>query len=1163
MLHLQLLGPLLVQDVDGKDLTPPGSRERDGLVTLAVVSPEGLSTERLAAELYRERDTSDPRNAVQAMISRLRRGLGRAAGSVETTTNGYRLVDTTLDLDEAERLLQASMAEPDTAAAVALLNQALLLWHGPTLDGLSGELVEAERLRIDGLRADAEDSVLELRLDSGEDPALIAALEAAVRDQPLREKRWELLMLALYRDGRQADALRAFQRARSLLSNHLGLEPGPSLTRLEQQILAHDPALEPPSEAVPNTSGGNQQPSRDSAEPSDADRPVLANPANDELPRGTVSVLLCDVEGSVRRWESAPDDTDREITELHQIWATATEAHRGTMVKSTGDGVLAVFTTAGDAVAAAAAAVRAQQHLSLRVKVAINTGSLEPVDGRDYRGPVVNRCARLLDLANGGQILTTGTTAELARGDLAKGQAGEELTMRDLGLQWLRDVAEPVAVWQLDGPGLRSSFPPLKSRGPISVPRLRGELLGRAEIMAEVRDKVGDEKLVTLLGPGGIGKTSLALGVAWEVAGGRPLTFVDLARVGDPATVPHRMVDAIVTGDHDDDQAPINLIADRLRANTDLVVIDNAEHVLDAVAELVDELMQYDLKGSFLITTRHPLGLPGEVIVGVPPLDLPTDGDDLSATGRAPSVQLFIERARAVRPDFEIGDGLLPVVAHICRRLDGIPLAIELAAGRASLLSVDDIAARLDDQLRLLRQVRSNRDRRHQSLEAVVGWSVDQLSPDGRELFTRLSVMAGGFGIDGAESLLRLCDLQSIDVLESLDELHGASLLAVEPEGSRFRMLEPLRQTAAAELTQRGLDVETKRAHARWMIELVEDAHDRRDETRAAALGRIDLEADQLRAAVTWIAEAEQGDLAAAISFPSAWWFLTRDARSGERLLSRFLPLADRDADPLGWARIILGLGIATASHPWSHVAEAATDAVDIFDQHDHPDRNLARLAAAFAMTAERDVEGPMELLEQALALTSSDDRWATALVDMTIMTMEAMVLLSELGTVDPEPLIERGRRAIAVLRSFGEEWALGVALGELGRLYQALGRLDDAEACYIESLELFAGADFHGSHYVYSELGRLSSLKGEHAAASHYHAEAMEIAESDGNRGCVAMTMAGMGHAAEARDEPAVALDFYQKASDLSVEASLIEHGHSEWQEAIARLRPLVDGGA
>ena len=1028
------------------------------------------------------------------------------------------------------------------------------LWHGPTLDGLQGELIDNERLRIDGLRADAEDAVLERRLlgsDVSTDASgsLVGALETAVRNEPFREKRWELLMRALYRDGRQAEALRAFQRARSLLSNHLGLEPGPTLARLEQQILSHDPVL------------GAEPSEPETANPIAGERAEVAAAApSPDLPAGTVTVLMCDVVGSVRRWETAPDDTARGIEQLHQIWTDATAANGGQLVKSTGDGVLAVFTTAGSAVLAAADALRAEPAGGLHVRAAANTGPLEPIEGGDYRGPAVNRCARLLDLANGGQILVSGTTADLASIELRPTDGAP--TLRQLGVHRLRDVAEPVTIWQVEGSGLRSSFPPLESSTTLPVPRLRTSLLGRDELQADIQRLVDDEKLVTLLGPGGIGKTTLAVAVGWEVGGTRPLRFVDLARLTDPAAVHQRLAEGIVSGDHDDQRDPIERIVDRLRVNTDLVVIDNAEHVLDSVADAVDQVLAHEIKGSFLVTSRQPLGLAEEHIVGIPPLDLPDGGDDLGTTGRAPSVQLFIERARAARPDFDLPSGRLPVVAHICRRLDGVPLAIELAAGRASVLALDDIAAMLDDQLRLLRQVRSTRDRRHRSLEAVVGWSVDQLSTGGRELFGRLSVMAGGFGLEAAESLLEECDVPAIDVLDGLEELHSASLVAVEPEGSRFRMLEPIRQIAAAELAERGLENETRRAHARWLIDLLVDAHRRRDRSRAEAYARLDADADQLIASVTWIAEAGERDLAGEIAFPGAWWFLTRDARTGERLLARLLNVVDRDDDPVGWANAVLGLGIATAAHPGSAVADIAQAALDEFDRVDHPDRGVARLAAAFSMTAGDDPAEPLRYLDEAERLVPSDDRWARALVDMGTMTMQSLALLlrGELG--DAEPLVDRGRRAVDALRDLGETWALGATLGELGRLLQTLGRFDEAEACYTESLDLFGGADYHGSHYVYSELGRLATRKGDHALAHRYHDEAMRIAELDGNAGCMAMTLAGMGDAAEAAGEPEEALDLYRRAAELSDQASLIEHGHESWYQAIDRLEAAVEAG-
>lgn len=1183
MLHLQLLGPLVVTDDDGQDLTPPGARERNGLATLAVVAPDPLSTERLAAELYRERDTSDPRNAVQAMVSRLRRALGRSAGSVETTANGYRLVDVTLDIDEAEQLLRQAMTDTDLDRATEHLAAAAALWHGPTLDGLAGELIEAERVRLDELRRNAEDTVLAMRVRSGRpDPDLVVDLESAVRDAPLREERWELLMLAQYRAGRQADALRSFQRARELLGEHLGLDPGPALVELEAKILAHDPELdlhagpdpEPGLDAGP---GPDTEPGHTvSGQGSTAGLTQATTPAQQPgLPSGTLSVLLCDVVGSVRRWEADPEDTAAEVEQLHLRWSRAVGAKGGVVVKSTGDGIFAVFDTAGAAIEAAAAAMAEQTGRALKVRAAVHTGSLTPIDD-DYRGPVINRCARLLDLTSGGQILVSGTTADLARPHLALADAtdadpglntgtrtgadqrtdpGQPLGLRDLGPHWLRDVAEPMTIWQVTGAGLAASFPPLPSRDPSSLPRLRGPLLGRDDLVDRVVEVVGDEDLVTLLGPGGIGKTSAALAVAWTVLDGRPVTFVDLARVDDPEAVPDRLAEAVATNrDDDGDRSPAERIADRLITSTDLVVIDNAEHVLDAVASVVEEVLRHQLKGSFLITSRQPLGLADEVMVGVPPLRVPDDGDDLAATGASPSVELFVERARVGQPEFRLADGLLPVVAHICRRLDGIPLAIELAAGRASVLSVDDIAARLDDQLRLLRQVRSQRERRHRSLEAVVGWSVEQLTPASREVFDRMSVMAGSFGLPGLESVLDHAGLGHIDALEAVDELNGASLVTVERGGSRFRMLEPIRQFANAELIERGLEVETRRAHARWLIDLANDAHLRRDATRREARVRLDAEADQVVAAMTWVADTGQADLAGPLAYPTGWWFLTGDARLGERVLRGLVEIVDRDTDPLGWASVILGLGIATTTHPRSEVGSHSVDAIAIFDEHDHPERGLARLAAAFAQTDGQDVELPLQLLSDAERLTPSDDRFATAIIDLAIMALHSVVHVLDPDRIDGEATVARGDRAIAVFREFEETFALGTALAEQGRLHQRLGDLEAAERCYVESLDLFERDDNHSIHYVLTELGRMASDQGHHDRAERYHTEALRIAELDGSAGCLALSKAGQAYSAEARAEPERAIGLYREALDL-VQDSILEAGWTQWIEALEQL--------
>ncbi len=637
------------------------------------------------------------------------------------------------------------------------------------------------------------------------------------------------------------------------------------------------------------------------------------------------------------------------------------------------------------------------------------------------------------------------------------------------------------------------------------------------------------------------------------------MTFVDLATTTDPEAVADRLAQEVAPADLDDARSPERRLADHLRMSTDLVVVDNAEHVLDAVATTLDPVLAGELKGSLLVTSRQPLGLAGEALVGIPPLALPDQDADLSATGQSPSVQLFLARARAARHDVAVPPGLLPVVAHICRRLDGIPLAIELAAGRASLLSVEDIAARVDDQLRLLRQVRSSRERRHRSLEAVVGWSVDQLSAPARQLFARLAVMAGEFDLAGAEALVERCGLASIDVLEGLDELHDASLLAVSGAGgagtAKFRMLEPIRQLAEAELTAAGLATETRRAHTRWLIELVTDAHARRDDSRPAAFAAVDRYASQLRAALSWIIDAAELDLAEEIALGAAWWFLLNDARAGRDLMTTLLGLADREREPRRWAVLVLARAMAKVDHADRSIAEPVLHAVEVLDAHSHPDADLARVVAAFTQLAGSDLSVPHRLLQEADALTEGGGTWSRAVVDMSTMILDGVRYALDPSAADPALALARGHRAAEAFRAMGETWALGVTISELGRLHQQLGDVEGAEACYLEAVELFDGGDHHGTHFLYSCLGRLATGRGDHEQALVYHRQALAIAEVDANPGCIAVTQAGLAHAAEARGDLHEARDRYHLALTLTDELSIFEYGQGEWRQALARL--------
>ncbi|MCP3855939.1 MAG: tetratricopeptide repeat protein [Actinomycetia bacterium] len=1132
MVRIELLGPLRVT-ADGDEITPAGQREQVALTALALAGVDGMSTDRLADELYRERDSVDPRNAVQAVVSRLRKALGDHAAVVETTGAGYRLdlAGVDIDLAEVEDLMTAARGHDDTGRARQLSEEAAAMWRARTFGDLEGgDLVDAERHRLDDIRATAVELGLQQRIAEGDHQGAVSELEAAVRDEPLRERRWELLMLALYRSGRQVDALRAFQRARTLLAERLGLDPGPALSLLEQQILAHDVELvADTSPVVPTRPTGSRA-----------------------LPSGTVSVLLCDIEGSVKRWELEPAGTEADVAAMLVRWTTAVEAHGGVVVKSTGDGLLAAFDAAAAALHAAVSAQQAQQAAPLSVRAAVHTATARPVDD-DYRGALVNRCARLLDLAHGGQVLTTSVTAQLAGTELES-----DLRLRELGRHWLHDVAEPVDVLQVDAEGLTTSFPSLRSAGPSGLPRLRNPLLGRAGILEEVVEGVSEHPLVTLVGPGGVGKTSMALAVGWEIAERRRVCFVDLAGVRSDEAVPARVAEALVAGD-DAEQGPAVRIIERLTTSTDLVVVDNAEHLIGAVAALIDEVLTHDLKGSFLITSRQPLAVPGEQAVPLAPLDLPGIDSDLRVTGASPSVRLFLDRAQAARPDLEVSDGLLPIVAHICRRLDGLPLAIELAAGRASVLSIQDIASRLDDQIRLLRQVPATREGRHRSIEAVVSFSLDQLDPVVRRLFGALGPVIGEFGLEHAEAAGAGYDIDPLDVLDGVAELAAASLLAVQSGGSRYRMLEPVRQLALTELNRSNRLADVHAALIGWAVERFAEAHRRRDATRAVAHEELTPDLDLIRAVLGWVGEgATDPESAGRLALTSSWFFLVLDPVSGDRLLGSVVGSIDPTTHPLAWAQAVMGWGIATATHPQSGVADKIVEALVVLDAHDDPDRGLARIAAAFAHTAGLDIEVPLSLIAEADQLVSSDDLWGRAMVDMSAMALKVLTLSVDHERANLDEAIDRGERAVTAFRALGDVWALGATLGELGQMYQMRGDFDEAEASYLESLELFGDREFHGNHHILTELGRLATDRGHHAQALRYHLEAQVLATESGSPGCRAESLAGLGHAAAARGDICEAIDRYRDAVTIQFERSLVEPGGHSWEQELARLEEL-----
>jgi predicted ATPase len=561
-----------------------------------------------------------------------------------------------------------------------------------------------------------------------------------------------------------------------------------------------------------------------------------------------VTFLFTDIEGSTRRWEADPDAMRSALAAHDEVLSRVIDAHEGWLFKHTGDGVCAAFASPRCAVDAA---VAAQRELQLPARMGIATGGAELRDG-DYFGAVLNRAARVMSAGHGGQILLADSTAGLLSG----------VDLLDLGPRRLRDLLTPIQVFQVRAEGLRTDFPPLRALD-VSPGNLRPQatsFIGRESEAGEVQAAIKAHRLVTLTGVGGVGKTRLATEVAGrlldEFSDG--VWFFELAAVTDPAAVPDAV--AAVLGVT---QQPGKTVAESVAAAQEgrvrLLMFDNCEHVLDAAADLIEAILAASATTKIVTTSREGLGIADEQLWPVPSLEVGAGVDSAA-------VALFVERAQHVSPRFTVGDaGEAGTVVEICRRLDGIPLAIELAASRMAAMTPGEVRDRLDQRLRLL--VGSRRAlERHHTLRHTVAWSYDLLEDTEKALLDRCSVFAGGFDLESACAVMGSPDApDDFATLDLLDALVRKSLLVADRSAgrTRFSMLETIRQFAEEQLVARGEASEIRAAHSRYFAGREADIMALWDSPRQRqAYDWFTVELPNLRTAFRWA--ADQGDLDAA-----------------------------------------------------------------------------------------------------------------------------------------------------------------------------------------------------------------------------------------------------------------------------------------------------------
>ncbi|SDM08453.1 Predicted ATPase [Geodermatophilus siccatus] len=925
-MEIRVLGPVELV-VDGQVRPLPGAGERELLALLALSAGRVVAVPALVDALWGETLPANPANALQVRVSKLRRALtaaGAPAELVVTRPPGY-LLD--VDRDRVDALsftdrLTAARAAADPVAAVERYRETLALWRGPALAEFAGAAwAGPEAARLTELLLAAREELIDLELAAGRHTAVLGDLEELTAAHPLRERLHARLMLALYRAGRQADALTAYRRARTVLDAELGLEPSAELRELQEAILQQRPDLAAPAVTSP-----------------------------------------------------AP-----------------------------------------------------------------------------------------------------GTTAP--------------------------------------------------QRAPLRLPARLTSFLGRETDLRRVVDLLLTARLVTVTGPGGVGKTSLALEAARAAAdrlGG--VAFVRLAGVTDPEQVPSAVLAALELRDAATATAEDQLLG-HLRDRAVLLVLDNCEHLADASAVLAERLLESCSQVRLLATSREPLAARGEVQYAVDPLPVPAGepGGDVAASA---AVQLFVDRARAVLPGFAVRDQAeAAAVADICRHLDGMPLALELAAARVAALPVEELARRMGDRFALLTTGPRTAEARQRTLRATVDWSFQLLSDAERVLLRRLSVFRGSWTLDAMQAVAASESLRPSALVDLLGRLVDRSLVVVDRAGvdpvtgPRYHLLETIRQYAAERLAESGEADRIARAHVDHLTALAERAEaDLRGDGQARWLPRLAAERDDLDAALAWCTEhaTEQPDVGLRLVAPLGWYWYFATRPDGGPRVAAMLDAAP-GGSPAARARALQALAVAARPgacivHPDAGCAAAAAQSRALFAELGDDFRTaLSDTLLAVEGISRDDPAEAFALLERADRLfTRAGDAWCAALADFVRMELHA-------GTGDLTAATTVGHRALVAFRALGDQWGVSAIQFHLGMTLHRAGRLGEALEMYEGALASVRGVGPANTvQYALAGAGHVTLLLGDRDRAARLFADSHAVARQ---LGAEANPRAAVGEGLLARD--------------------------------------------
>ena len=826
------------------------------------------------------------------------------------------------------------------------------------------------------------------------------------------------------------------------------------------------------------------------------------------FPSGTVTFLFTDIEGSTRLAQQYPDQMPVLLARHHEILHQSAEAHHGYVFQVVGDSFAIAFHSASDALQVALDVQRLLHAepwtpVPIKVRMGIHTGTSHLNDSSAptvYSGyATIATTQRIMAAGHGGQILLSGATHELVRDTLP---INSEL--QDLGEKRLKDLFRPEHLYQFNIPGLPSTFPPLKTLDSFlnNLPTQLTTFIGRENEIAEVRKELETHRLVTLTGSGGTGKTRLSLQVAADLLEkfDHGVWFVELAPLIDPELIPQTILSAIGISEQQG-KTPLEVLKEYLHGKQALIVLDNCEHLVSASAQVANALLNHASKLNILASSREALGVKGELSYPVPSLSLPNPKQlpTIEQLSQYEAVRLFIDRTLLVAPHFVLDKANAPFIAQICYRLDGIPLAIELAAARVRMLSVEQISRRLDDRFRLLTGGARTALPRQQTLRALIDWSYDLLTENERLLLRRLSVFTGGWTLEAAEDVcVGQDDILSYDVLDLLTQLVNKSLVVVIAEGSqsgetRYRLLETIRQYAREKLLEAGGGESIRDKHLAYFVKLVEQAEpELYHSNQLFWLNKLDDEIDNLRMALEW---ALANDIESGLRIAATPWRFWHGRSYFQEVESWLKQLLEqyKITNALHAQALAMYSLCKFRQGDFSETIALANQSLEMARTlADKQTEALSLASLGVFMIAQGAVGDGTPLLEQALAIYRLlGDKIGQA------GTTERLAINSN----DLERAIVYAKESLALARELGDLSGMVFRLCWLSRLMFWTGDFISPTVWLEEALSIVRQlGDQIGEEYVDSTYGDLTYWQGNYRQAITHFENTIQLSEKIGD---------------------------------------------------------------